>query len=156
MLILAGAAAGIGAIFKAPLTGIIFALEAPFKDDLAHEALVPSLVSAVTSYLTLIAIDGSEPLFSFLGVASFSLTDIAASAVLSLLVRIAALVFIAVYKGVTRIVGILGRRLYLKALIGTGVLSVIAIVGVWLFHRPYPLGISYDLINLALTPNTLG
>jgi CIC family chloride channel protein len=59
-LVLAGAAAGIGAIFKAPLTGIIFALEAPFKDDLAHDALVPSLVAAVTSYLTLIAIDGSQ------------------------------------------------------------------------------------------------
>jgi CIC family chloride channel protein len=34
-LILAGAAAGIGAVFKAPLTGVIFALEAPYKDDLA-------------------------------------------------------------------------------------------------------------------------
>jgi CIC family chloride channel protein len=40
-------------------------------------------------------------------------------------------------------------------LIGTCVLSIIGIISVWLFHRPYPLGISYDLINLALTPNTI-
>jgi len=84
ILVLAGAAAGIGAVFKAPLTGIIFALEAPFKDDLAHYALVPSLVAAFASYLTLIAIDGSQPLFRFPGVMSLSYTDIAASAILGL------------------------------------------------------------------------
>lgn len=72
-LILAGAAAGIGAVFKAPLTGIMFALEFPFKDDLAHDALVPSLVAAVGSYLTLITIDGSQPLFQFPGIATFTL-----------------------------------------------------------------------------------
>jgi CIC family chloride channel protein len=154
-LILAGAAAGIGAIFKAPLTGIIFALEAPFKDDLAHDALVPSLVAAVTSYLTLIAIDGSEPLFKFPGIVSFSLLDIGSSAVLGLLVGIAALGFIVVYKSVAKALRRFDAKFYYKALIGCGVLSVIGVVSVWLFHKPYPLGISYDLINLALTPNTL-
>jgi CIC family chloride channel protein len=154
-LILAGAAAGIGAIFKAPLTGIIFALEVPFKDDLAHDALIPSLVAAVSSYLTLIAIDGSEPLFKFPGIVSLSLMDIATSALLGLLAGISALGFIVVYKGVTRILKPLGTKFYYKALIGTCVLSIIGIISVWLFHRPYPLGISYDLINLALTPNTI-
>ncbi len=155
ILVLAGAAAGIGAIFKAPLTGIIFALEAPFKDDLAHDALVPSLVAAVTSYLTLIAIDGSEPLFRFPGVISLSLMDIAASAVLGLICGLAALVFIIVYRNLERTMSGLGKRFYQKALIGGVTVGAIGIISVQLYGVPYPLGISYDIINLALTPNTL-
>ena len=146
-LILAGAAAGIGAVFKAPLTGIIFALECPFKDDLAHDALVPSLVAAVSSYLTLVSIDGSAPLFQFPGLASFSLVDIGASAILGLIVGIAALGFIVVYKGITRVMKRLTGKFYYKSLIGACALSIIGIASVILFRKPYPLGISYDLIN---------
>jgi len=153
-LILAGAAAGIGAIFKAPLTGTIFALEVPYKDDLAHDALVPSLVAAASSYITLIAIDGSEPLFKFPGITSFTLTDMAAAAILGLLVGIAALGFIVMSKSVTAQLQRFGTKFYYKALVGGCVLSIIGVSSVWLFHGPYPLGISYSLINLSLTPNT--
>jgi len=154
-LILAGAAAGIGAIFKAPLTGTIFALEVPYKDDLAHDALVPSLVASATSYVTLIAIDGPQPLFKFPAILSLSLTDIAISSLLGLLVGIAALGFIIVSKAVAKTISRASSRFYLKALIATCVLSAIGILSVWLFHRPYPLGISYDLVSLSLTPHTL-
>jgi CIC family chloride channel protein len=154
-LILAGAAAGIGAIFKAPLTGTIFALEVPYKDDLAHDALVPSLVASASSYLTLIAIDGPQPLFKFPAILSLSLTDIATSALLGLLVGIAALGFIIASKAVARMLGRVSSGFCLKALIGACVLSIIGIASVWLFHNPYPLGISYDLVNLSLNPNTI-
>jgi len=40
-MLISGAAAGMSAVFRAPLTGIVFALEMPYKDDLAHEALLP-------------------------------------------------------------------------------------------------------------------
>jgi CIC family chloride channel protein len=33
VLMVAGAAAGVAAIFKAPATGAIFALEVPYQDD---------------------------------------------------------------------------------------------------------------------------
>jgi CIC family chloride channel protein len=154
ILVLAGAAAGIGAIFKAPLTGIIFALEAPFKDDLAHDALIPSLVGAVTSYLTLVGIDGSEPLFRFPGIVSLSLVDIGASAILGLICGLAALVFIGLFKKLSQTIGKVGPAFYYKALIGAGAISVIGVVSVLLYHHPYPLGISYDLIDLAQTPKT--
>jgi CIC family chloride channel protein len=152
-LILAGAAAGIGAVFKAPLTGIIFALESPFKDDLAHEALVPSLMAAVSSYLTLVAIDGSQPLFQFPGISSFNLIDIGASAILGLLIGVAALAFIAIYKGIRKVMKRLSGKFYLQSVVGACALSIIGIGSVALFRRAYPLGLSYDLINLALTPN---
>src|SRR6185437_13304714 len=44
IMLISGAAAGMAAVFRAPLTGLVFALEMPYKDDLAHEALLPSLI----------------------------------------------------------------------------------------------------------------
>jgi chloride channel protein, CIC family len=49
---IAGASAGIAAIFRAPLTGAIMGVESPYKHDLAHESLVHALVAASTSYAT--------------------------------------------------------------------------------------------------------
>jgi len=54
----AGAAAGVAAIFQAPATGVLFALEAPFQRDVARRALIPALVAAATSYLTFVSIWG--------------------------------------------------------------------------------------------------
>ncbi|HET9728908.1 MAG TPA: chloride channel protein, partial [Acidimicrobiia bacterium] len=50
-LLVAGAAAGIAAIFKAPATGAVFALEVPYHDDLARRMLLPALVGAASGYL---------------------------------------------------------------------------------------------------------
>ena len=77
ILLTAGAAAGVSAAFKTPATGVIFALEAPYRDDVAPQALVPSLISSAASYTTLVAFLGAEPLVPFLsdGLAS-SNTDV--------------------------------------------------------------------------------
>ena len=47
----------------------------PYKDDLAHEALLPSLIASVVSYATLVAFVGSQPLFGFAGSTSFRESD---------------------------------------------------------------------------------
>lgn len=66
ILLTAGAAAAVSAAFKTPATGVIFALEAPYRDDVAPQALVPSLISSAASYTTLVALLGSEPVVPFL------------------------------------------------------------------------------------------
>ncbi len=71
IMLISGAAAGMSAVFRAPLTGIVFALEMPYKDDLAHEALLPSLIASVVAYATLVSIVGAQPLFGFEGSTSF-------------------------------------------------------------------------------------
>lgn len=58
-----GAAAGIAAIFRAPLTGAIMGIESPFKRDLAHEALIPGLVAAATSFATFSFLRPATPYF---------------------------------------------------------------------------------------------
>lgn len=61
LLLTAGAAAGVAAIFQAPATGVMFALEAPYRDDIAHRALLPSLMASAASYLTFISIPFIHP-----------------------------------------------------------------------------------------------
>ncbi len=51
LLLTAGAAAGVSALFQAPATGLIFALESPYRDDVVHKALLPSLVGSAASFL---------------------------------------------------------------------------------------------------------
>jgi len=81
------------AVFRAPLTGLVFALEMPYKDDLAHEALLPSLIAAVVSYATLVTLVGSEPLFGFSGTTTFEAIDLLWSAILGIGIGLIALVF---------------------------------------------------------------
>ena len=79
LLVVAGAAAGIAAIFKAPATGAVFALEAPYHDDLARRMLLPALVAAASGYLALVAVNGTTPLFAISGTPPLSFVDLAAA-----------------------------------------------------------------------------
>ena len=67
----------IGAIFKAPATGAVFALESPYQDDLARKMLLPALVGAATGYLMLVAFDGTTPLLTVHGSPPLSGVDLA-------------------------------------------------------------------------------
>lgn len=63
LMVVCGTAAGIGSIFKAPLGGAIFAIEALYKRDLEVEALVPAFISSVVAYTTFSSLFGFEPIF---------------------------------------------------------------------------------------------
>ena len=62
-IFIAGAAAGLAATFRTPLTGILFALEIPYKNDLDRETFIEAVVASVPAYLLSVAVLGSEPLF---------------------------------------------------------------------------------------------
>ena len=61
LLLTAGAAAGVAAVFKAPATGVMFAMEAPYRDDVTPHALLPSLLAAAASYATFVSLVGTKP-----------------------------------------------------------------------------------------------
>lgn len=84
VLMVAGAAAGVAAIFKAPATGAVFALEVPFRDDTAKRMLLPALLAAATGYLTCVALTGITPIFEVEGTPSFDLRVLGGAVVLGL------------------------------------------------------------------------
>ena len=85
VLLVAGAAAGVAAIFKAPATGAVFALEVPYQDDLARRMLLPALVVSASGYLTFVALHGTAPLLPVFGTAPFSTKDLVGAVIVGLL-----------------------------------------------------------------------
>lgn len=72
LLLLAGAAGGLGAIFRAPLGGALTAVEVIYREDFEAEALLPSIMSSVTAYSVFTFFFGSEPIF---GIPHFEFRD---------------------------------------------------------------------------------
>ena len=83
-LLVCGAAAGVAAIFKAPATGVVFALEVPYRQDLARRMLLPAMFSAAASYVVFVAFNGTTPLFPISGAPPFDLRDLGGAALLGL------------------------------------------------------------------------
>lgn len=61
-LLVAGAAAGVASVFKAPATGVLFALESPYRRDLARHALLPSLIASAAAYLVFVPLINDDAL----------------------------------------------------------------------------------------------
>ncbi len=75
ILLTAGAAAGVAAVFKAPATGVMFAMEAPYRDDVTPHALLPSLIASAASYATFVSLVGTEPVIPFFAEGSSFVTN---------------------------------------------------------------------------------
>lgn len=92
-LLVAGAAAGVAAIFKAPATGAIFALEVPYRDDLARRMLLPALVASATGYFTFVSLSDTSPIFRVIDVPLFGIRDLLGALVIGMVAAIGARLF---------------------------------------------------------------
>ncbi|MDB4972751.1 MAG: Chloride channel protein [Myxococcaceae bacterium] len=63
VLLVAGAAAGISAVFRTPLGAALLAVEVLYRDGFESDALVPSILASVVSYSVVISIFGESTLF---------------------------------------------------------------------------------------------
>ncbi|PKQ21170.1 MAG: chemotaxis protein [Actinobacteria bacterium HGW-Actinobacteria-6] len=146
-LMIAGSAAGVAAIFKAPLTGIIFALEVPYMDDMTREALIPSLVASVSAYLVLVAFLGVSPLFYVAQRYTMAPSDLGWAIVLGVVVGLLARIFIASFKRVSRLSRESGLPLWVRTGLGGLVVGLLGLVGHLLYGKPMVLGTGYDLVQ---------
>jgi len=152
IMLICGAAAGMSAVFRAPLTGIVFALEMPYKDDLAHEALVPSLIASVISYMTLTSFVGSAPLFDFAAATSFTTRDLVWCALLGLLVGLVAMAFVITFRRARVFWVKWSWPHWIKLTIGGLLTGLCGILFLALFHGPLiPLGPNYEAVGYILT-----
>jgi chloride channel protein, CIC family len=150
IMLLAGASAGIAAIFKAPLTGIVFSLEVPYKDDLARRAFFPSMVAGVVSYVTFASVEGAKPLFSFPIVSSLTPMDFALSTVLGIVIGLLAIVFVTFLTSLKNYMGKFKVHPLMKYAIGGAMLGLIALTIRLTLYLPYSYGPGYNVIEGAL------
>ncbi|NQY57604.1 MAG: chloride channel protein [Ilumatobacteraceae bacterium] len=144
-LLVAGAAAGVAAIFKAPATGAIFALEVPFRDQLARRMLLPALVASAFGYLTFVAMTNTDPIFSFDSDRSvvFQFRDLAGAVLIGIFCAIGARLFsrLIVYaKGFTL------RPVVARVSVAGAILFVLFVVARGLTGESLSLGSGYEVI----------
>ena len=133
---LAGAAAGIGAIFRAPLTGAIMGIESPYKQDLAHESLIHALVAAATSYATFVVFRPSTPYFPIRFVYHLNLRDLLICVPLGLAGGLASHLFLGCLRRIKQTWGRSTAPRVLKLLSGGVIVSGIALAMIWLTGAP--------------------
>ena len=145
-LLVAGAAAGVAAIFKAPATGAIFALEVPFRDQMARRMLLPALVASASGYLVFVAFSNTDPIFSFQSdrVASFQYRDLAGAVLIGICCAIGA-------RGFSRLIRLAKAFTYgpqaLRVALASGALVVLFVLSRWLTGESLTIGTGYEVIR---------
>jgi chloride channel protein, CIC family len=152
IMLISGAAAGMAAVFRAPLTGLVFALEMPYKDDLAHEALLPSLIASVVSYVTLASFLGATPLFDFAGATSFTGRDLIWCALLGAVIGLIAMTFAITFRRVRAFVVNWRLPHWMKLGVGGLLTGLCGLVFVLIFKDSLvPIGPNYEAVGIILS-----
>jgi CIC family chloride channel protein len=151
LLLVAGAAAGVSAIFKAPATGALFAIEVPYRADLARRNVLPAMVASAAAYVTFAAIDGTDPILPVAGGSPFDWRDLGGALGVGLLCGLGARLFSAALRSVR------GRRITdlpvgLRILAAGVALVLFAYVAEAAADAPLTLGPGYDVIRWATDP----
>ncbi len=151
VLLVAGAAAGVAAIFKAPATGAVFALEVPYQEDLARRMLLPALVASASGYLAFVAVNDITPLFEVHGAPPLSFADLAGALALGVAAGICARGFAWLLLGAKALTTRFGAW---TRILGAGLTLAALFAVTWLLtDQPLAIGVGYHTIEWALNPH---
>jgi CIC family chloride channel protein len=84
LMLLAGCAGGLGAIFRAPLGGALTAVEVLYREDLETEGVVLCIISSSVSYAIFTGIFGHQPIFAIPSIQFSSALELLLYAILGL------------------------------------------------------------------------
>lgn len=144
-LMAAGMAAGVGAIFHAPLAGALFSAEVLYKDmDIEHEVLVPAFISSIIAYSIFCLIFGWEPVFVTPDFVFDHPSQLIPYAALAVLLAAGAIVYVRFFYTVHNIFASLKVPNFVKPAIG-GLL--VGLVGLF---APRALGAGYGIVQQAI------
>jgi CIC family chloride channel protein len=103
ILLVAGVAAGISAVFRTPLGAALLATEILYRDDFESDALIPALLASVVSYSVFISLFGESTLFAHADRYPFVPAHLPLYAALALVVAVVATAFLRVLRAVQAI-----------------------------------------------------
>lgn len=94
ILLVAGLAAGVAAVFRTPLGAALLAVEVLHRDDFESDALVPSILASVTAYSVFISVFGEATLFAHAPRYPFVPSHLPLYAVMAVMVSFVAVIFL--------------------------------------------------------------
>ena len=159
ILLVAGLAAGMAAVFRTPLGAALLAVEVLHRDDFETEALVPSVLASVVAYSVFVSIFGESTLFAHAAKYPFYPVHLPLYALLAVVVSLVASAFLTILRGVQSATKRIPIADWAKPAVGGLVLGVAAvpivmIVGPQLGHEGMGLGIlggGYGAAQVAIT-----
>ena len=159
VLLLAGVAAGIAAVFRTPLGAALLAVEMPYRDDFESDALVPAILASVTAYGVVIALFGETTLFGTLPHFPMRPWQLPLFALLALPVALASVGFVASLDAVRGAAARLPGPVWLRPAAGGLAMGLVATAAVSVLDRPLGLpgnglglfGGGYGLAQVSLT-----
>ena len=159
ILLVAGTAAGMAAVFRTPLGAALLAVEILHRDDFEADAIVPSVLASVVSYSVFIAIFGERTLFSHAPSYPFVPQHLPLYALLALVVSFVASTFLSTLRWVQRMTAKVRVPDWCKPGLGGLALGVFAtpmivVIGPHLGQPGQGLGIlggGYGAAQLAIT-----
>ncbi len=134
ILMAAGIAAGIAAVFRTPLGAALLATEMLYRDDFESDALVPAILASVVAYSVVISLFGETTLFGHLRRFPFVAVHLGLYALLALACALVAVAFLRTLRLAQRASARLPLPVWarpaagglLMGLLGTGLLLVLA------------------------------
>jgi CIC family chloride channel protein len=104
VLMVAGVAAGISAVFRTPLGAALLAVEVLYRDDFESDALIPAVLASVVAYSIVISFYGESTMFAHAPRYPFHATQLPLYGLLAVMVALLAARFVAVLRGVQKLV----------------------------------------------------
>ncbi len=145
-----GMAAGIGAIFRAPLGGAVLGAEIPYREDVELDALVPSFVASVVAFSVFGAFVGFSPIFGEVKGAGFEdPRQLLYYGLIGLVAGVVGRLYITSFYGLTERFRRIRLPREVKPAIGGFIVGTIAIM------IPGVLGTGYGWVQAGLDRSTL-
>lgn len=159
ILLVAGLAAGVSAVFRTPLGAALLAVEILHRDDFESDALVPAVLASVTAYSVFISFFGEATLFSHAPRYPFVPAHLPLYALMALVTSVAAVGFIALLKATRERFNRVRAPDWLKPalgglLLGAMVAPLLYYLGPWLGAPGRGIGLlggGYGAAQLAIT-----
>lgn len=126
ILLVAGVAAGIAAVFRTPLGAALLAVEVLYRDDFESDALIPAVLASVASYAVVISVFGESTMFAHAPRYPFVPAHLPYYGLLALLVSMVALLFVETMHRVKKVSARLKLPLWAKPGLGGLALGLVA------------------------------
>ncbi len=145
LLLMAGMAGGIGATFRSPLGGALFAAEVLYRDpDFEHEGLIPCIISSIIAYSLFGAVTGWKPLLDTPLFRFDHPSELLLYLILGILCALSGVVYVKFFYGMRDLFRKLPMPNWLKPALGGLLLGILAM------FIPQVLGSGYGWVQAAL------